>query len=164
MVVNGKLTAKVIEKTVSEVSKQQQGIRPEQGPSPFQNVLDSIIVGEELAGKLGMMDNHIGDRVSQVQALPADGITVDKALLERGVNSPDGASTVVDLISEVNHGHMRMENLIQQLMQGGKRFNNQELLAIQAHVYHIAQVTELVVKTADQGVGSVKAVLNTNIQ
>lgn len=164
MVIEKSIGAKLIEKTVTEVSKQQQQVKlTETGESPFKNVLDSISVGEDLAGKLGMSSETFSTDFSKVDAIPAGSIEVSQGNLSLST-SPNGMDAVVDLIHEVNTGQMKMESVMQELLSGGKKFNFQELLAIQAHVYHIAQVTELVVKTADQGVGSIKAVLNTNIQ
>jgi len=71
---------------------------------------------------------------------------------------------VVDLLGDVNKGQMQMDSMVNQILYSGKKFSNQELLCIQAHVFHFAQMTELTVKVAEQGVSSVKSVLNTQIQ
>lgn len=164
MAIGAKLSAKVIEKTVNEVSKQQTFSTPQDGSSPFKQMLDSVDTGQEFAANLGMTNTQIGLPSSDVGALSARGISIDNANFAIGLEQPNGIDKVVDLLSEVNDGQMQMENMVNQILYSGKRFNNQELLAIQAHVFHFAQVTELVVKTADQGVSSIKAVLNTNVQ
>lgn len=159
-----KLSAKVIEKTVTEVSKQQKfGQFPEDG-SPFKQMLDSISAGQEMATSLGITGQEIGLPSSHVNAISASGIPIDTANMAVGLEQPQGMQKVVDLLSEVNDGQMQMENMVNQILYSGKKFSNQELLAIQAHVFHFAQVTELVVKAADQGVSSIKAILNTNVQ
>lgn len=159
-----KLSAKVIEKTVSEVGRQQFQEQLPGGDSPFKQMLDSISTGEDYASRLGMMNGEIGLPSYDVSAISASGIPIDTANINVGLDQPDGINKVVDLLSEVNDGHMQMESMVNQILYSGKRFSNQELLAIQAHVFHYAQITELVVKAADQGVGSIKAVLNTNVQ
>lgn len=160
-----KLSANVVEKTVTEVAKQQNtNMFPDGEASPFKQMLDSIGAGEEMAASLGMTSNQIGLPSSSVSAISADGIPIDAANINVGLEQPGGIAKVVDLLSEVNDGQMQMEKMVNQILYSGKRFSNQELLAIQAHVFHFAQVTELVVKTADQGVSSIKAVLNTNVQ
>ena len=83
---------------------------------------------------------------------------------EVGLDKPKGIDRVIDLLSQVNDDQLKMHNTVQQVMMSGKRFSNQELLAIQAYIFNVAQTTELVVKTADQGVSSLKTVMNTNIQ
>lgn len=161
-----KLSAKVIEKTVTEVAKEQQQLttRLPGEESPFQQMLTSMSDGEGFAANLGMNNAEIGLPSSEINTISAGGIPFDEAQYKVGLGQPDGMQKVVDLLSEVNNGHMQMENLVNQIVFSARRFSNQELLAIQAHVFHFAQVTELVVKAADQGVSSLKTVLNTNIQ
>lgn len=160
-----KLTAQVIEKTVSEVSKQQVQVNQvSEGGSPFKQMMDGMSSGQDFASKLGYGGNDIGLGGNQVNAISAEGISIEQASANVGIGKPDGASTVVNMLSEVNNGQMHMDNLMNEILYSGKRFSNQELLAIQAQVFQHAQITELVVKAADQGVSSIKSVLNTNIQ
>ena len=56
--------------------------------------------------------------------------------------------------------HPTLDRLIQHF----KKFSNQELLAIQAHVFHVAQMTELTVKSVELAVSSFNGVMNTQIQ
>ncbi len=74
------------------------------------------------------------------------------------------SNKVVNLLSEVNKGQMQMDGMVNQVLHSDKKFSNQELLAIQAHVYHYAQMAELTVKVAEHGTTSVKQVLNTQVQ
>lgn len=159
-----KLSAKAIEKAVAEVSKEQQFTSLPEDGSPFQKMLDSVSEGQEFAAKLGVDNQAIGMQASGVQAISAEGIPIDTANFATGMREPEGINKVVDMLSEVNKGQMQMETMVNEILYSGKKFSNQELLAIQAHVFHFAQVTELVVKTADQGVSSIKSLLNTNIQ
>lgn len=161
-----KLSAKVVQQAVKEVGKEQHLTNlPEQGGnSPFKQMLNSLSSGTEIVHELGLTNNQIGLPHDNIQAISASGIDVDTANIKVGLEQPKGIDKVVDLLSEVNDGQMQMENMVNQILYSGKRFSNQELLAIQAHVFHFAQVTELVVKTADQGVSSLKTVMNTNIQ
>ncbi len=163
-----KLAAKVIEKSVTDVNRQQAmggvGGGFQDQVSPFQQMLNSVEGGEQFAANIGVGNQNIGLPSHHVNSISADGIPIDTANYNVGLNQPDGINKVVDLLSEVNNGQMQMEGMVNQILYSGKKFNNQELLAIQAHVFHFAQVTELVVKAADQGVSSVKSVLNTNIQ
>ena len=99
-----------------------------------------------------------------VQSVSADGIVPLPEWLEVSGTKPSGMETIVDLLSEVNHGQMRMDGLLNEILYGSRRFSNQELLAIQAHMYHFSQLTEMTVKVAEQGVSSVKNILNTQVQ
>jgi len=67
------------------------------------------------------------------------------------------------MLSEVNKGQMQMDSLVNHVLYSGKKFSQQELLVVQAHVFHYAQMTELTVKVAEQGVSSFKSVMNTHV-
>lgn len=161
-----KLSANVIDKAVQETIKRQGStVMPEES-SPFKQMLDQMNDGMEFARNLGMTANDIGFSfpTQGLDSISAAGIPIDEANLAIRHDSQSGIDKVVAILSDVNDGQMRMENLVNEILYGGKRFSNQELLAIQAHVFHVAQMTELAVKVADHGVSSTKAVLNTNIQ
>ena len=162
--VTAKLSAKVIEKTVTEVAKQQQNVKMPGSESPFQQMLSSLGNGQGFAANVGIGNQQIGIPTSETNAISARGIAIDESNLMYGLDQPNGIEKVINLLSDVNNGQMQMENLVNQILYSGKKFSNQELLAIQAHVFHFAQITELVVKAADQGVSSIKSVLNTNVQ
>lgn len=160
-----KFGSQVIEKAISEITKEQKFTSlPQDGSSPFKQMFDSIGESQDYAKSLGMTADDMGMPSSDISALSAEGISLDPANAPVGIPQPNGTTTVINLLSEVNNGQMNMEKMVNQIMYGGKKFSNQELLAIQAHVFHFAQVTELVVKAADQGVSSLKAIMNTNIQ
>ena len=159
-----KLSAKVIDQAVNQVTKQQQFNGTSGENSPFKQMLDSIGSGEQMASDLGMKNQNVGLPSSNMNAISGVGMNIDTTSVNTGVADPNGTQKIVDLLSEVNNGQMQMENMVNQILYSGKRFSNQELLAIQAHVFHFAQITELVVKAADQGVSSLKSVMNTNIQ
>jgi len=161
-----KLSAKVIDKAVTETVKQQSTTVVPEEDSPFKQMLAQMNDGMEFARDLGMTANDIGFnfRPDGIDSISAAGIPVENSNPALGSDAGSGIDKVVAILSDVNDGQMRMEQLVNEILYGGKRFSNQELLAIQAHVFHIAQMTELAVKVADHGVSSTKAVLNTNIQ
>jgi|GEM_PF-2674326 len=164
MVASMKLDAAVIEKAVSEVSKQKGPSVPQTENTAFKEMFDMMNSGEEFARELGISRNELGLPDVGVDSISAAGIPIDESKLKVGIDGTSGVEKVVSLLSQVNDGQMKMEQLVNEVLFSGKRFSNQELLAVQAYIYHFAQLTELVVKTADQGVSSLKAVLNTNIQ
>lgn len=142
--------------------KPEATVTPEE--SPFKQLLHQMEGGNDFAASLGITPADLQTGMGEVQALSADGITPGSEWLGVGMDRPGGMETVVDLLSEVNHGQMRMDNLLNEILYGSRRFSNQELLAMQAHIYHFAQLTELTVKVAEQGVSSVKTILNTQVQ
>ncbi len=162
----GKLATSAIQQAAKDSVK--SAAQPvDGGESPFKKMLDTMNGGSdgtEMAKSMGVgNDSGIGTN-SNMGVISAEGINVNPAELKVGLEQPKGAEKVVDMLSEVNKGQMQMDNLVNEILYSGKKFSNQELLAIQAHVFHFAQMTELTVKVAEQGVGSVKTVLNTQIQ
>lgn len=158
-----KLATQAMQQTLNQVGREQFSGNLPAGDSSFKQIMGGMDSGEQFAKQIGAIEDFGGLPSQQMNALPADGIEVSNNA-NVGLQPPDGTQKVVDMLSEVNNGHMKMDQMVNEILYSGKRFSNQELLAIQAQVFHFAQITELVVKAADQGVGSVKAVLNTNIQ
>lgn len=158
---------KLISTAVEQAAKktQQDVLTPASGgESPFKQMLDSLTGGEQMTDMLGMGRENTNIGGTRIEALSGEGINVNAADFNVGLEQPKGTEKIVDMLSEVNKGQMQMDNLVNEILYSGKKFSNQELLAIQAHVFHFAQMTELTVKVAEQGVTSVKTVLNTQIQ
>ncbi|MBI4365569.1 MAG: hypothetical protein HY543_02000 [Deltaproteobacteria bacterium] len=132
--------------------------------SPFQQLMNQMDTGAKFAESIGVLPADLQNGPGEIQALSAEGIAPTPEWLDPHGMSPTGAEHVVSLLSEVNHGQMQMDHLLNEILYGGKKFSNQELLAIQAHIYHFAQMTELTVKVAEQGLSSVKTILNTQVQ
>lgn len=159
------ITSKLATKAVETAAKQNEATKPlDGGESPFKKMLEEMDTGgEDMAQMLGIgKDTTIGQ--ANFDAISAEGIQLDPSEIKVGLEEPKGAEKIVDMLSEVNKGQMQMDNLMNEILYSGRRFSNQELLAIQAHVFHFAQMTELTVKVAEHGVGSVKTVLNTQVQ
>jgi hypothetical protein len=99
-----------------------------------------------------------------MQAITGDDVGFVPTEQVMGLGKPETSAKVVDMLGDVNKGQMQMDSLVNHVLYSGKRFSNQELLVIQAHVFHFAQMTELTVKVAEQSISSVKSVLNTQVQ
>ena len=138
------------------------GANPED--SAFKQMLGGMEIGADFAASIGVNPADLTNAPGTVQSVSADGIVPLPEWLEVSGTKPSGMETIVDLLSEVNHGQMRMDGLLNEILYGSRRFSNQELLAIQAHMYHFSQLTEMTVKVAEQGVSSVKNILNTQVQ
>jgi len=135
----------------------------EQGAS-FKDVLSQKMDnGTEFAQAMGLMDNDITP-TNQMQSIQGEGVSFTPEMQVTDVSNPEAGEKVLDMLGEVNKGQMQMNSLVNHILYSGKRFSNQELMVIQAHVFHFAQMTELTVKVAEQGVSSVKSVLNTQVQ
>jgi hypothetical protein len=129
----------------------------------FKELLTKMESGAEFAEMLGVGNNDINP-TAQMRTLDGDGVAFAPGQEATEVGKPDASEKVLDMLGEVNKGHMQMDSLVNHILYSGKRFSNQELLVIQAHVFHYAQMTELTVKVAEQGVSSTKAILNTQVQ
>jgi len=135
----------------------------EQGAS-FNDILsEKMDGGMEFADAMGMMDNDITP-TNQMQAMNGADVSYTPEIDVTEVGNPEASEKVLDMLGEVNKGQMQMDSLVNHILYSGKKFSNQELLVIQAHVFHFAQMTELTVKVAEQGVSSLKSVLNTQVQ
>lgn len=134
-----------------------------QGPS-FKDILTSMDSGADFANMLGIGDSQVSSLTSGMEVLSGEGIPFVPHQDAVSLSGPETSEKVLDMLGEVNKGQMQMDNLVNHILYSGQKFSNQELLVIQAHVFHFAQMTELTVKVAEQGVSSVKSVLNTQVQ
>ena len=150
-----KISTKVLEQALENTKKDSMPA-VENGDSSFKDLLQST--DESFSMKNQLMPN--GD----IHAIPADNIAFDPALRESSNPEKIKGQTVVDMLSSFNDQQVQMDSLVSEIMYGKKKFNNQELLAIQAHVFHVAQLTEMTVKAVEMTVTSFKGVMNTQIQ
>jgi len=157
----GKLATKAVETAAKQSEKNLTPLQ--NGDSPFKQMLSGMDSGQEMAQMLGIgNDTSLGG--GKMDAISASDIEFKPEDMKVGLEEPKGSEKIVDMLSEVNKGQLQMDNMVNEILYSGKKFSNQELLAIQAHVFHFAQMTELTVKVAEHGVGSVKQVLNTQVQ
>jgi hypothetical protein len=143
---------------MAKVAGQQQ-----QGTS-FKEVLGSMDSGADFAKDLGLAGQQDASPASQMVSIEGQGVDFMPTEKLTQVGKPEASEKLLDMLGEVNKGQMQMDTLVNHVLYSGKQFSNQELLVIQAHVFHFSQMTELTVKVAEQGVSSVKAVLNTQVQ
>ena len=137
--------------------------------SPFQQVMDQMSTGsnsadqgEALAKAFGVVPEDAASSAND-KVISAEGLEIDPSDINLAQEPLSGSDKVVNMLSDVNKGQMKMDELVNQILYSGKHYSSQELLAIQAEVFHYAQMSELTVKVADQGVSSVKSVLSTQI-
>ncbi len=148
----------------SALSKSESLQKPQVEGSKFKEMLNHADSSMEFANAVGLIDQTTGAPTVQMQSIEGSGVQFgigDQIELNPGSN---GADTVLNMLGEVNKGHMQMDSIMNQILYSGKKFSNQEMLVIQAHVYQAAQMTELTVKVAEHGITSVKSVLNTQVQ
>ncbi|HPQ80124.1 MAG TPA: hypothetical protein PLZ86_00145 [bacterium] len=158
----GKLSTEALGKAVV---KSDEFAKPVDS-SPFKEMLSQMDSGGHDFASLMGMTGHAQeiDPTSRMQALGAEGISFSPAEQSVGITDPAASEKVLDMLGHVNKGQMQMDTLVNHVLYSGKKFSNQELMVIQAHVFHFAQMSELTVKIAEQGVSSVKSVLNTQVQ
>lgn len=145
------------------VSKSEQMNKPLSQGESFKDMLKNMQSATDFADKLGVRNNTI-DPTGNMKSMPAEEVAFAPESSVVDAKGPEVSRKVVDMLSEVNKGQMQMDSMVNQILYSGNKFNNQELLAIQAHVYHYAQMAELTVKVAEHGISSVKQVLNTQVQ
>lgn len=144
------------------IDKAEHLNKPLSSGTGFKDLLNNMQSATEFADMVGIRSNSI-DPTGNMKSLSAGevGFTPVEGVSETG--GPDVSRKVVDMLSDVNHGQMQMDSMINQILYSDRKFSNQELLAVQAHVYHYAQMAELTVKIAEHGISSTKQVLNTQV-
>lgn len=137
--------------------------KPSEATSSFGDMLAEMDSGADFANLLSIGSEDISP-MGQMSALGGEAVDFQPGVDAVSLGKPAASEKVLDMLSEVNKGQMQMDGLVNHILYSGKKFSNQELLVIQAHVFHFAQMTELTVKVAEHGISSVKSVLNTQVQ
>lgn len=161
MTVTNKLATQVLQKAF-ENSSQVEGKTPATGQGNFADLFKNAQSDLDFPKALGIGDNRLLSN-SPAQAISAEQIAVDpdsiNLQLDKGKNP-----VLVDLLADFNSQSQRMDTLMNDVIFGNRRYSNQELLVMQAQIFHMAQEVELTVKVAELGVSSFKGVMNTQIQ
>ncbi len=144
------------------ISKAELGNKPLNQGSGFKDLLNNMQSATEFADMLGVRSNSI-DPAGNMKSVSANDVAFTPVEGVADTGGPDVSKKVVDMLSDVNHGQMQMDSMINQILYSNRKFSNQELLAVQAHVYHYAQMAELTVKIAEHGISSTKQVLSTQV-
>ena len=155
--------AKLGQQALSKATSKTEQLKPINNKGGFAEVLNNMQSAEDFARSLGMTSGKI-ESAKGMQALPANGVDFSPVDSVTRSDGPQVSKKVVDMLSEVNDGQIQMDSLVSQILHSENKFNPQELLAIQAHVHHYAQMAELTVKVAEHGISSTKQVLNTQVQ
>ena len=161
MTVTNKLATQVLQKAFE--NSQMQNTPATQGQGQFQDMLQNTQEAFDFAESLDGGDNQLVPN-GKAQAMSATDIPFQ---VSDGIGKqvePAGGEKIVNMLANFNEQQNHMDHLVGEIMYGDKRFSNQELMAIQAHVFHIAQMTEMTVKAAELTVTSFKGVMNTQIQ
>lgn len=156
-----KLNSSALGKAVGN-SQNAVGAAKPNGKS-FSDIMKKIDSGTEFADQLGMKDKGI-DPTGKMKVLEGDAVSFEPTNEVAEITKPEASEKILDMLGDVNKGQMQMNSLVDHVLYSGKKFSNQELLVVQAHVFHFAQMTELTVKVAEQGISSIKSVLNTQVQ
>ena len=161
MTIEMKLGKAALDKALQNTQKQAKPIS--NGSQTFQEVLQEQFNGQNAIETMGVEQTNIQSG-NGMQALDASQVNVEFDSMHVGMEPPEGTSKIVHMLSEVNQGQLQMDTMMNQILYSGKEFSNQELLAMQAHIYQFAQMTELTVKVASEGVSSIKSLQNTQVQ
>jgi len=155
--------AKLGQQALSKAASKTEQLKPVGKAGGFSEVLNNMQSAQDFAQSLGMTSGKV-EAAKGMQAIPGNGIEFSPANSVTQPEGPQVSKKVVDMLSEVNDGQIQMDSLVNQILRADNKFNPQELLAIQAHVHHYAQMAELTVKVAEHGISSTKQVLNTQVQ
>lgn len=137
---------------------------PGGGDSPFQQLMDQMGTKQDVAAELGIPAQDLLANGPSFQAISAEGITPRPEYLQVGPQAPSGSELVVDMLKDLNQGQMNMDRMLSDMLYGGRQMSMQELLAIEARIFHYTQVFEIGVKTASEAVSSFRAVMNQQVQ
>ena len=152
---------KALENSATETSKAQSTPNGANCQEMLGNASESHtrileLLGENPASQTGLSGS--------MESISAADIPVNIDTASMGHTEGGGGEKLMHMLSDFNQQQGQMDLLVNQIMYGDKKFTNQELLAVQAHVFHIAQMTELTVKSVELAVSSFKGVMNTQIQ
>lgn len=161
MTVASKIATQVVQKAIENSETPGKNIQP--GNSPFQEMLQNTQEIYDFADLIGTGDNQLLPD-GKAQAMSAQEVSFDISQEPADRFAPTGGEKVVEMLADFNEQQTHMDSLVNEILYGEKHFSNQELLAIQAHVFHVAQMTEMTVKAAELTVSSFKGVMNTQIQ
>lgn len=145
------------------LTKSDDIAKPASGGLSFQDVLTNMDSGADFASQMGIGGQANVNPTANMVSMGGEGVGFSPELNDVLAQKPDSSRKLVDMLSEVNKGQNQMDMLVNEIMYSGKQFSNQELLVVQAHVFHFAQMTELTVKVAEHGLTSFKAMYNTQI-
>lgn len=134
------------------------------GGQSFQDIMKNVgDGGQQMAEILGMGPGNLST-TGQMEVISAQGVDFQPTSQVVGVGENQPSEMMNNFLNQVNDGQQKMDNIVNHIMYSGQRFSQQELIVLQAQVYQFAQMTELTVKVADQGVSAVRTVLNTQVQ
>lgn len=157
--VTDKLATQVLQKAFENT--QTQSGPPTSETSPFQQLLENTWEDFGLNDMLGSKNQLLPQGGAQAVSAAEIPFNAQSQMTEM---KPDGETTLVRMLADFNEQQTHMDGLVNEILYGQKKFSNQELLAIQAHVFHVAQMTEMTVKSVELAVSSFKGVMNTQIQ
>lgn len=154
-----KLGNKALNKAVTKAEAQNKPL----AESGFKQMLDNAQSAEKFAENLGISSSKI-EPTGNMQELSANNVSFDPEVGVGNVEKPEMSGKIVDMLADVNKSQIQMDNLVNQVLYSQKKFQPQELLAIQASVQQLGLLNELAVKIAEHTVSSTKQVLNTQVQ
>lgn len=159
--ITNKLATQVLQKAFDN-SKVGEGTLKKQ-ESPFHEMLENAKENFDFADALGIRSDQssLGGKaqVTSAEQIPFEGGEEGFRRFET-----TNGEKLMNLLGDFNQQQTHMDTVINEVLYGGKKFSNQELLVIQAHVFRVAQMTEMTVKSVELAVSSFKGVMNTQIQ
>jgi hypothetical protein len=89
---------------------------------------------------------------------------LSKQTLERPAQTSNPSNGLVqNVLTRVDQGRDRLDQIIEEARQGKKSYSPRELMAIQAEVYCISEELSLVNKVVEEGMSGVKRLWNLQV-
>lgn len=131
--------------------------------SKFGQVLDQMTAQEDFMKNLGVHPGDMSPDAERFESISANNIDIPMdELINADVKEP-GWGVVHDLLEDVVVAGDRMDFLTSEILSGGTKYSNQQLLALQAKIMKYSQITDVTVKLASETVSSIRQTLNTQV-
>jgi hypothetical protein len=166
--ISAKLTESAL-KNVGQVSTQvgKTGAGYGVDQSGFGRILDSQMQTNQTtnAKLLEFVENMGGDTMSpQINAIPANGINIDVAKSGELQGSSNGnGRNIFDIFKEVNDTQLNMDNIMETVVSGNKKFTTQEMIRIQVMGHMNAIYMETISKVGEMANKAISTPFNMQI-
>ena len=161
----GQASAKMMEEIQKQASQQVQNQSPGQGVDKFNEVMSAQQVQGATQAQAVTQAQQVDPSHQAVNTLQAAKLNAtDGNLGVRQVESMEKASGkgFKKLLGGIVDGQSKLDNIIK-LATSGKKFDHQQLLAIQASVYKYSQELELTSKVVEKATSGVKQTMQTQV-
>ena len=134
--------------------------------SSFGRILDSNMQANQTtnAKLLEFVDNMGGETMSpNINAIPANGIQIDVAKAGETQGTGTNGRNIFDIFKEVNDTQLNMDNIMETVVSGSKKFSTQEMIRIQVLGHTNAVYMETISKVGEMANKAISTPFNMQI-